>query len=380
MAEEYLQGFNQAQINSRDRTLSSYIRGFDRKDNDIAIQSKRDGQGYVFFTKPFCNLLDDNIINSRRLHWLSDPDPRSMGAAVKCSLMPNPNRHGVISTINGEINYVKSAIVDDNQPFIPMLTTSLTNLSGWPDRITEYFQYDEGIAKETPFHVDVRPDNFGTFDLTATFSSRDGDFINGWSQALWEYQSSVATGRLYPFPAMMSERELDYTFRLYRIVTDESRRFVRKIACTGMSVLGADVSGADFNYTTDSAFTTDNDEISLPLKCLGAMYNDPAIIMMFNQTVVKFNPLMADETRTQYFTKLTETEKLYITEGYPFISNGETNSEGKVINQYELEWWVPTNVYNAIVNSVEEAFIRDDSNVSGNRNTYNDLASNLETA
>lgn len=343
MAKEYLDGFNDAAIYTKDRGLASYIRGFNRKDNDITTQAKNDSTGYVFITKPLCNLLTPNLIRSRRLMWLADTDKSSIASAVRCTLMPDPRMHDVGSSATAIEGLVRSSIVDDHQPFIPFLTTSIKSLTGWPDRITEYFQSDEGIAKEIHAMVDNRPDQFGTYDLTATFTARDGDFINGMMQSLWEYQASVSVGRMDPFPRMLTDREIDYNLRFYRIVLDPSKKYVRKIACCGAAILGADTSGADFNYTSESLYTQDNGEISLPFKCMGALYNDPLAIVMFNRTVVSYNPSMADGLREQNFVKLTELEKIKYDAGYPYIGRDGDGGD------YELQWWVPISVYNVLV-------------------------------
>lgn len=335
-------------LQSKDSEASRFIRGFNRKENLVITQSKTDAQGFVFFTKPFCNLLEDNLLGreARRLLWLADRNPDSMAAAIKCSLMPDPNMFNVVSRAQGvgrsggRIAHTRSSIVDDFNPFIPMLTSSITNLTGWPDRVTEYFQSEEGIAKEVHAYVDNRPDQFGTFDLTASFAASDGDFINGWCQSLWEYQSHVAQGTLLPFPAFITERELDYNVRIYRVILDPTGMYVRKMACVGAAILGADTSGADFNYTSESLTTQDNNEISVPFKCMGAWYNDPACVRAFNNTTFMYNPGLKDpQQRNANFTKLTPDEVKNHTVGYPVIAD-----------DMELQWWVPNAVYELLFN------------------------------
>lgn len=340
-----LKGHQEARAFIKDRENSEYLKGFDRKDNDLAIQAKQDNQGYVFVTKPFCNLTTGNIMRNRRLLWLGDTNPLSMASAIRCSLMPDPDMHDVVSLASGSLNLPRSAFVDDFMPFIPILSSSMTSLTGWPDRVTEFFQTDEGIAKEVHFHVDNRKDQYGTFDLTATFQARDGDFINGFMQCLWEYQSAVSEGTMTPFPKLLTQREIDYNLRFYRLVLDPSKRYVRKIACCGAAVLGADTAGSDFNYTSETIVTQDNNEISVPFKCSGVWYNDPMVIKCFNETVIAYNPSMrgTDADREKNFKKLSEYEKLRYMQGIPYIGD-----------DYELQWWVPTLVYNAMVSGEYE--------------------------
>lgn len=343
MSKEYLEGFEEALMLERDKPSSRFIAGFNRKDNDVVTQAKNDNQGYVFMTKPMCNLTADNIQLNRRLIWLGEPVASSLACAIKCSLMPNPYHHGVVSSAGGiDTRDVRSSLVDDSMPFVPMVTSSIKSLTGWPDRVTEYFQSDEGIAKEIHAYVDNRPDMFGTFDLTAGFDARDGDFINAFFQSLWEYQSSVATGPMRPFPAMITQRELDYNLRFYVLRLDSSKKYVRKIACTGAAILGADTSGSDFNYSSETTVTQDNNEISLPFKCLGAWYNDPMAIKSFNETLYRYIPEMSTRAgREAGFVKLDEFEKNRYNVGYPHIN----------VDTYELEWWVRVELYNIIVNS-----------------------------
>lgn len=347
MARDYLKGFEEAALHERVEPVSRYLRGFNRKENDVIAQSKNDNEGYVFMTKPLCNLSMDNLMLNSRLIWLSDTNKLSMAAAIRCSLMADPNIHNVVSVANGLFNEPRSSLIDDFNPFIPMVTSSVKSLTGWPDRITEYLQSDEGIAKEVHAYVDTRPENFGTYDLTLAFDSRDGDFINGLLQSLWEYQASVSTGPMVPFPSMITERELDYNVRFYRLILDNQKKYVRKIACTGASILGADTSGSDFDYSSESLILENNNEISVPFKCLGAMYNDPLIIRMFNDTVFKHNPNMSTTSlREENFVKLNEVEKTLLSIGYPYINT----------RTYELEWWAPLEVYNFVLGKQERRF------------------------
>jgi hypothetical protein len=63
---------------------------------------------------------------------------------------------------------------------------------------------------------------------------------------------------------------------------------------------------------------------------------DPILFNEFNETVIMFNPEMADDVREQNYTKVPyQYLQLFNYQGYPHI-NVLTN---------ELEWWVATATY-----------------------------------
>jgi hypothetical protein len=197
----------------------------------------------------------------------------------------------------------------------------------------------EGIAKESWSMIEDIPRYYGTFDLSATFRNIEGDPINSLFHAWTHYAAAVSQGELVPYPDMIVENEIDYMTRIYRLVLDPTRKFVQKIAACGAAFPTSVPLGAAFNYNSDSPLSSDNAQITIPFRAMGAEYNDSITIVEFNSVVTIFNPGMADSSRTRLFVKLNDIERgLFNYEGYPWISE-----------IYELEWWIPRARYDLII-------------------------------
>ncbi|QAX96015.1 hypothetical protein [Vibrio phage vB_VmeM-Yong XC32] len=299
-----------------------------------------DNHGYVFFTKPVLNLTTDNIRKVSKLYYLTSQDSNTNGTAIKCCLMPK--REGD----RYEPGNTRSAVIDDKSAFIPFLTNTLISFTGWPDEVTEFIDTDEGNAKEIHGHVDDRPENFGTFDLSATFVAKEGDPHIALFSAWREYMTRVAEGTtMTPFPEMIEYDEIDYMTRPYVLILGPDRKRIQKIAAAGAAVPKAVTTGASFNYNSEAVFSEENQQIDVPFKCYGAIYNDPALIDDFNWTVQQFNPDMEDSRRATSMVKLTPREKTFFNfYGYPRIEK-ET---------MELEWWLDFETYNALLLQLED--------------------------
>lgn len=301
--------------------------------------NNEDNQGYVFFTKPCMNLLTENISLVRKLQYLTTTNTDSLAATIKSTLMPFREANFYSNDLT------RSSAVDDRNPFIPFLSNTLLSLTGWPDEVTDVMDSAEGWRKQIHGHVDAVPELFGTFDLTASFVNKEGDPHSVLFSAWREYMTRVANGDIVPFPEMIALDEIDYMTRIYVVVLDPTKRFVQKIACTGGSFPTAVPTAAAFNYSAEKVFDEENNNLDIPFKCYGAMYNDPAIVGAFNDTVVDFNGEMADGKREEAFRLLTTGEKIIFNDaGYPRI-NSET---------LELEWWIDKSTYNAVLRELEE--------------------------
>lgn len=317
--------------------------GINHMGNSDLTPTNLDNHGYVFFTKPVLNLVTENIRRVRKLHYLTTLDPNSSAAAIKAMLMP------YLEGERYEKGNTRSSVIDDKQAFIPLLSNTLLSLSGWPDEVVESLESKEGWLKQVHSHVDDQPNNYGVFDLSATFVAKEGDPHLVLFTAWREYMTRVANGSMVPFPEMIAMDEIDYMTRIYVIILGPDRRVVQKLACCGAAYPKAVPTAASFNYTTEKVFAEDNFNIDIPFKCHGAIYNDPIIIDAFNRTVINFNPDMDDTVREDKMQKLSPREKIVINNyGYPRI-----NPENM-----ELEWWLDFESYNEKL-----SFLEDDGDV-----------------
>jgi hypothetical protein len=351
--------FQTGSIGSITSAIGNSIYGINHRQTPGAIQINKDFFGLTFFTRPELNLTTENVRSVRQLAPLLTNNEYSIQRIIRCLLDRN-----LASNSN-----IKSQLVDNEQAFIPMLTNHLLSISGWPDVVAPTLTSQEGIYKEAFSLIDGVTVNYSTYDIQANFRNIPGDPITLLFLVWIHYASYVYQGVMVPYPDKIIENEVDYNTRIYRLVLDNSKRFIKKIAATGAAFPTSSPIGAAFNYEHDKPINSSNDQISIPFRCMGALYQDDILIDEFNRTTAFFNgPMDADaiaiekrlaniqlnakkeEVSSQAFrnkikmankgnmyTKIDVDElALFNNKGYPHIN----------IDTYELGWYVSNDVYN----------------------------------
>jgi hypothetical protein len=312
-------------LGARDETFNNEFYGINHRGFNSPIPMNTDGHGLVFFTRPRLNLSYDNLAMIRTLTPLLTSEEKSYQRAIRAYLDPE----AYFDT--KYVNQVKTPLVDRHNPFIPLLTNNILSLSGWPDNTLQSYTSTEGVMKEQWSMVDDSLRFLGTFDLQATFRNIAGDPITLLFQTWLTYMSAVYLGTIMPYPDMIVENEIDYQTRIYRLVLDPSKRYVQKIAACAAAYPTATSLGTSFNFSKDDVYQTDSKQISIPLRCIGAEYQDPILIREFNTIVQLFNPNMRDDKRDTEMVRLKPREFNFFNHyGYPLINPLDS----------ELEWWV----------------------------------------
>lgn len=314
------------------RAQSNNLFGINHRGAQSPVPTNTDHYGLTFFTRPRLNLSYDNLIANRVFSTLAasndtNRDSGTLPKAIRCLLDSTLGQRDITSPL-----------VDDKLAFIPMLTNNLISISGWPDIAVDTYTSKEGIYKEAYSMVDGTAEIFNTYELTATFRNIAGDPISLLFTIWVLYEALVYNGEMTPYPDAIIQNEIDYQTRIYRLVLDPQMKFVQKIGACGAAFPMASPLGASFNFTHDTPYIRDNDQISIPFRAIGANYLDPILIKEFNQVVTEFNPGMKDSGRSLYYAKLRDNEYRYFNySGYPRINP----------TTYELEWWVDKNDYAA---------------------------------
>lgn len=321
-------------LGSLSTSQSDNLSGINNQKSKSPSPKNRDSHGYTFFTRPDLNLTSANLAVDRIMTPLMDTSDYSMARAIRCMLDPTNERVGG--------SPITSAIFDSKQPFLPILTNNLISMSGWPDITVDTYTSKEGVYKESYSMVDGTSQIFNTFDITANFRNIQGDPITLLFTAWVHYASKVYEGVMVPYSRNIVENRIDYQTRIYRLVTDESGTVVTKIAACGAAFPMASPLGASFNYNTDGEFNFENDQVSIPFRCIGVNYMDPILVKEFNQYVAMMNLDMDDKNRN---TTMIKISKLLNYENFGRI--GVYLSKmliHKVIPRVdpetmELEWW-----------------------------------------
>lgn len=311
--------------------FSDTLFGYNKRIQGNIAPANTDLQGLTFFTRPNLNLSYDNVAQIRSLTPLLSSEINTYQRAVRVMLDVDGARLGSVRA---------ETLFDHQQAFLPLLTNTITSISGWPDILLNAYSTPEGMMKESWMMNDSISSINGRFDLSCTFQNMLGDPISLIFYSWLTYMGAVYTGKMVPFPYCLVENEIDYMTRIYRLVLDHSGRFVQKIACCGVAMPVSLGIGSSFNYNRESLYNEDLHQITVNFACLGAWYNDPIIIEEFNRSVSSryFNPGMADGDRTKNFVQVPHAERmLFNYRGYPWI--GSNN---------ELQWWLPREEYESI--------------------------------
>ena len=316
-----------------DRKVTNNLYGLNVNNRNIKMPMNTDLQGYTFFTRPQLNLTTNNIRNIRQFYSLLTTQDLSAQRFVRCAL--DPRLQFEIPNLVGGDEVLDTPLVDKNMGFIPILSNTLTSLSGWPDMVAPTHTTANGIRKEQISMIDGSFETFDAFDLSATF----GNFINEPLTTLFQtwlmYSSLVFEGLLYPYEDFITEFEFDYNTRIYRLVMDKTNTHVKKIAATGAAFPASVPTAKFFDLDSSTPYGSQTKEINITFKCMGAMYNDDILIKEFNMVSAIFNKgvrdyLLHGEASTLMVAVPRDLVSLFNYRSYPIID----------METYELKWLV----------------------------------------
>jgi hypothetical protein len=324
--------FQSMPIGSIDKALTNNLYGINHRQIPNSLLSNKDVYGLTFFVRPQLNLDENNVKNERLLYSLLTSTSTSIQRFVRTTLDPRLV-HGKPGT-----SPLPCPIMDNTQAFIPVLSNNITNISGWPDMALPTFTSKPGIYEEAYSQADGVVTNYTSFDMDATFRNTRGDPILYMFYIWVHYQSFVFQGILQPYPDFIISNTLDYTTRIYRLVLDVNRKYVKKIAAVGAAFPISVPIGQFFDYTTDKPYNDQSKDITIRFRCMGVIALDDILIFEFNATVVIFNPMMGDRYREANMVKISYDLL------QQFNNRGYARIEPKT---YELEWWVPKDLHAA---------------------------------
>lgn len=349
-----MDGFNSDYMNqeiskvTRENGLGSFnsraaeaLWGINYRANGVYLPVSTDQHGLTLFTKFDMNLQNGNITQDNHLTNLLTPDPLTYQRAVRAYLDP----YGAIESGYG------TPLVDNKNPFIPVLTNALLSVSGFPDNTLSSYVSPEGIMGEVWSVVDGVYRIRGSYNITTTFNNIEGGIIAKIFDTIGIYCENIMANKMKPYPWNEGGITMDNTTRIWRLILDPSRRFVRHIGYTGYCFPRVNPQGALFNFDSEQNFITDNQKISIEWQCVGAVYNDPYSFSVFNYLVEMFNPdlriknvanLHREGIRVvgedRYYRVTPDNLEILTGYCYPLIHP----------NTQELTWFIEKSVFNRI--------------------------------
>lgn len=326
-------------LGSEETAIGNNLYGINHRAISGKVPMNKDHYGLTFFTRPQLNMQAENLRNLRRFYPLLTSNSVTMQRYIRCALDPRLGYEGITCPL-----------LDNQQAFLTILSNNLNSISGWPDMVVPTFTSKEGLYKEAYSQVDGIVDNYTAYNISASFRNTRGDPIAFLFYVWAYYQSYVFQGLLVPYPDYIIHNRLDYNTRIYRLVLDVHRRYVTKIAACGVAFPISDPVGQFFDFSNDKPYNDQNRDITVQFQCLGAQYFDDILVKEFNETVQIFNADMRDDRRETTYAKLPQNLIGYFNNrGYPRINPDD----------YELEWWVPYDLFQAKVNGLIESKLTD---------------------
>ena len=234
---------------------------------------------YVFFTRPFLNLTDENLTRDRRLaEFLNEADE---SIQKYCRLLLDTEL-----SLTGDLS---SKLLDKNSPFINVFSNTLETMSGWPDEVLESNISEAGMRKEQWGYANSFNKILYEFSLDMTFLNVGEEPIPKIIDLWTNYISNLATGNVMPSARMITRREIDYMSAIYVVVVSNTNKRIKKIARTiGYPV--ANPKGMYYDYNRSESKAGENKTFSTRFQCFGAEYNDPITLLEFNTAVASVNP------------------------------------------------------------------------------------------
>lgn len=321
---------------SSSNDITNNVYGINHRQTPLAVPMNRESYGLTFFTRPQLNLQSANLRSVRRFAKLLNQNEKSYQRMIRVMLDPRLS-YGMSGSSDPEASTpLACSLVDMYQPFIPILTNSLNSISGWPSLKIEYNTTKPGIYKEEHSMVDSVAVDYSAYDVTANFRNSAGSPIVSMFDYWIHYQSLAYMGDLSPYLDFITENELDYNTRIYRLTLDTTKTTVQSMACCGAAFPVGNPIGEKFDYNNEKPYNDANAEIAIPFHCNGFIYDDDIIIRWFNETVGVFHPEMRGANPNSSMTKVPLAYlSMFNCRGYPRINP----------DNYELEWYVPADVY-----------------------------------
>ncbi len=314
-------------LGSVERALGNAMYGFNHANVKPVIEKDSDVIEKVFFVRPQFNMTASNLRNDREMTNLITTSSNSLQSYIRHTLDPRL----LYSTSKNE-NKAVPVFMDNQNPFIPLLSNTLRTLSGFTDRTLPTYTSKTGVRGEQYTAPDGIFDFHGILELDCVFDKLKGNPVEKLMSTWARVMSLQVEGMMVPYLKEDIARTRNYDTRLYRINLDGTGTFVTSIAATGIAFPMVDNVGKDFDYERDKQRDRGN-TTSFRFKAIGAIYGDPILIKEFNTTSAQFNrdiKSMLNGESHSLFKLPRDIKNQYNNTGYPII-NDET---------MELEWWI----------------------------------------
>jgi hypothetical protein len=232
---------------------------------------------------------------------------------------------------------ITSDLIDNTNPFIPFLSNRITTISGFQDLALPTYTSPAGLKRIQQSRPDGTTDVFDSFDIDTTFANMAEEPFTTLFHVWTRYMSLVNEGILDPYIDCIIARVFDFNTRIYRVVLDEKKRYVKKIAATGACFPISYPMGKSFDMSKNQALHDQTKEVNVRFKCDGMMYNDPILVEDFNRVVEAFSPEMRAIRHSRSSNMMKVPMDMHTVVKYRALPRIDPLT-------YEFEWWVSKDI------------------------------------
>jgi len=301
-----------------------------------------DVDNIVFFTRPQLNLTTDNIRGDAILSQLLTDNNSGLNIKTYIRLLLDP-RLSKQDVVDGEVvSGLTSPLINEGLPFIPILSNTFKTITGWPDPVLPTYVATEGNKKEQWSMVDGSIDIFNIFDIDTKFVNISEEPITLLMQVWTRYASLVFEGKITPYSDYLVNRTIDYQTRIYNIVRGHNPFIIKKMGCTGVSMVKNIPMGLFFDRDKDVNDIAQSKEIDFRFESSGADYNNLRRLLDFNLTIAAFNPRAAEIVFNRYPFDKDESKNGSMVKLDFNLLNILDNKAIPIIDieNSTLEWWI----------------------------------------
>lgn len=244
--------------------------------------------GYTFITRPRLSLTATNLQADRYLQLFNTTNNQTIQFAIRCLL------DTVFSNI-GSGNISKDKLLecpffDPYNPFIPILTNTVQDISGFPSQDIATFTTEGGFFSEDQRFAMGSDRNNKSFDLNLSFTDVEGGLVMALFKLWLTYIDLVTTGEVLAYTDDIVHRRLNYTVSIYRFLVDPTNRYIVNAAkCTGCFPTNRPV-GAIYDVSRAERYVEAAKNFTIQFSCNKFEENDPIILLEFNTLMNRYCP------------------------------------------------------------------------------------------
>lgn len=242
--------------------------------------------GYTFITRPRLCLTSTNLQADRYLQLFNTTNPNTIQFAIRSLLDTVYSNPAAPRTKQ----FDQCPFFDPYNPFIPILTNTVQDISGFPSQEITTFTTEGGYFSEDQRFAMGSDRNNKSFDLTLSFTDVEGGLVMSLFKLWMTYIDLVTTGEVLAYTDDIIHRRLNYTVSIYRFLVDPTNRHIEYAAkCTGCFPVNRP-TGAMYDVSRAERYVEAAKNFSIQFACNKFEEQDPVILLEFNTLMRRYNP------------------------------------------------------------------------------------------